>query len=154
MKKLLQQDGDIAYYLMNSADSPQEFYADLGHIFASAEIRKDLDGYPINNDDERLWIIAFDGDRVIGFRSLGYKNDDEAVFFDSWVHPDFRHNGIYRTMIDFAVKEIRKAGRTSVNAIANEKSLPILTKKGFEETRKRGRFTYLRLELPMKAAKA
>ena len=156
MKKLLQQDGDIAYYLMNSADSPREFYADLGHIFASAEIRKDLDGYPINNDDERLWIIAMEDVAVIGFRSFGLKsgNEDTAVFYDAWVHPDRRNNGIYRKLVDFALKEVRKLGRSEVLAIANERSLPALSKRGFVEYRKRGRFTYLRLELPTKAAKA
>lgn len=150
MKKQVKKNGEIEYFLMNSADDPREFYAELGHVFASADIRKELDGYPINNDAERMWIVVFEGDRLIGFRSFGYKNDDEAVFFDSWVHPDFRHNGIYRTMIDLAVKEIRKAGRTSISAIANEKSLLILTKKGFEETRKRGRFTYLKMDIPLK----
>ena len=53
-------------------------------------------------------------------------------------------------MIDLAVKEIRKAGRASISAIANERSLPILIKKGFEETSKRGRFTYLKMEIPLK----
>jgi GNAT superfamily N-acetyltransferase len=154
MKTQVKQNGEIEYYLMNSADDPRGFYAEVGHIFADAEIRKELDGYPINNDAERMWIAAFEGERLIGFRSFGYKNDENAVFFDSWVHPDFRHNGVYRTMIDLAIKEIRKTGRTSINAIANEKSLPILSKKGFEETHKRGRFTYLRMEIPMKEKKS
>ncbi|MDI9423592.1 MAG: GNAT family N-acetyltransferase [Spirochaetota bacterium] len=150
MKKILKKSGELEYFLMSSADDPRGFYSETGHIFASAAIRKELDGYPINNDDERLWICAFEGERLVGFRSFGYKNDEEAVFFDSWVHSDFRGNGIYRTMIDLALKEIRKNGRTHVTAIANEKSLPILLKKGFEEVRKRGRFTYLRLEMPYK----
>jgi len=150
MKKHVKKNGEIEYFLMNCEDDERGFYADIGHIFASAEIRKELDGYPINNDTQRMWIVAFEGERLIGFRSFGYKNDDEAVFFDSWVHPDFRHNGIYRTMIDLAVKEIRKAGRASISAIANERSLPILIKKGFEETSKRGRFTYLKMEIPLK----
>ena len=156
MKKLLRQDGDIAYYLMNSADSPREFYADLGHIFASAEIRKELDGYAINNDDGRLWIVAMEDVAVIGFRSFGLKSGDEnqAVFYDAWVHPDRRNNGIYRKLIDYALSEIRKLGRSEVLAIANERSLPVLSKRGFTEYRKRGRFTYLRLELPTKAAES
>lgn len=153
MKKQVKKSGEITYYLMNSTDDPRDFYAELGHVFASAEIRKELDGYPINNDAERMWVVAFEGDRLIGFRSFGYKSDDDAVFFDSWVHPDFRHNGVYRTMIDLAIKEIRKTGRTAINAIANDKSLPILSKRGFKETRKRGRFTYLRLGIPFKEEK-
>lgn len=153
MKELLKKEGDLEYYLMSSADEPRNFYADLGHIFASSEIRKELDGYPINNESERLWIVAMEDTAVVGFRSFGFKSDEDAVFYDSWVHPDRRNNGIYKKMIDFAITEIKKAGRTAVNAIANEKSLPILSKKGFAKTRKRGRFSYLRLEIPMRGVK-
>jgi GNAT superfamily N-acetyltransferase len=156
MKKLLRQDGDIAYYLMSSADSPREFYADLGHIFASTEIRKELDGYAINNDDERLWIVTMEDVAVIGFLSFGLKsnNENQAIFYDAWVHPDRRNNGIYRKLINLSLSKIRKLERSEVLVIANERSLPVLSKCGFTEYRKRGRFTYLRLELPMKAAKA
>lgn len=151
MKELLSRSGELCYYLMGSKDSPREFYADMGWIFASAEIRKDLDDYPINNDGDRLWIVAMEGEMVVGFRSFGFKNDTDAVFFDAWVRPERRGNGVYRKMLDLALKHVRKGGRICVTAIANANSLPALTKAGFKETRRRGKFAYLRLDMTEEA---
>ena len=44
MKKILKKSGELEYFLMSSADDPRGFYSETGHIFASAAIRKELDG--------------------------------------------------------------------------------------------------------------
>ena len=85
----------ITYRLMSSADDEKEFYAVMGKFFASAKVRRDFHGYPLNNDDARQWIVAFDGENVIGFGSFGVDKNEIGHLYDAWVHPDFRKRGIH-----------------------------------------------------------
>ena len=69
---------------MNSA-TDKDFYNLLGYLFASKKIRKELEGYPLSNEDDWIWFIAFDKDnKIVGFLSLepmksGYKIDSIHV---------------------------------------------------------------------------
>ncbi|MDI9393288.1 MAG: GNAT family N-acetyltransferase [Synergistota bacterium] len=150
MRRLLQElvvDGDpVKFYLMNSADDPYSFYGEMGYIFASAEIRKELDGYPINNDPGRQWVVAFRNDDIVGFRSFG-QSEGKGVFYEAWVAPQYRRSGIYRAMLALAESELTDKNVKIISVVANEKARPILEKFGFDVDRMRGRFAYMHKDL-------
>jgi ribosomal protein S18 acetylase RimI-like enzyme len=130
-------------YRMSAQGDSKEFYAEMGHIFASREIRKELDGYPIDNTPERMWIVAYLGEKVVGFRSYGTDSKGEGVFFDAWVREDCRRNGLYRRMLQLAEQDLREIGARIIRAIGNDNSTPILQEQGFKILRKRGRFNVM-----------
>lgn len=151
MKHLLQdlivKGSPVRFYLMNSADDPHDFYGEMGHVFASADIRKELDGYPINNDNDRYWIVAFNKKgKLVGFRAFG-NSDEKGYFYDTWIDEQFRGTGIYRVMFDHAESELVDRGVKTISVIGNEKARPILEKFGFVVDRMRGRFAYMHKEI-------
>lgn len=151
MKELLSQletkVGVLSIYRMTADDKPREFYADMGNVFASPEIRKDMDGYPVSNIPGRQWIVAFDGQTVVGFRSFDI-NEDTVVYRDAWVDEIYRNNGLYTRMLETAETLLSMATAVKrIKAIGNPKAAPILQKHGFVVTSMRGRFAYLEKEI-------
>lgn len=147
---------DITFEVWNTkADGAEEFYALLGWIFASKQIRAELDGYPIDNDDDRYWVVALspNKDRVVGFRSFGCSPEkNKAMFYDAWVHPEYRKKGIYSRMNKIAISQMISSCPCAVlTATANDRSLPGLLKLGLTVHRKVGRFH--KLSGPLPAAK-
>lgn len=138
MKELVKKIKGLAIYRMASRGDERSFYADLGWIFASREIRRELDGYPIDNDDDRRWLVAFRGDEAVAFRSYWVKGET-GRFGDAWVAPPLRGNGIYSTLITLAIRDLAKSGAISVTAVANERSRPGLEKAGFAVVKPRGK---------------
>lgn len=150
MKRLIQEliiaGAPVQFYLMNSTDDPRGFYGEMGHIFASAEIRKELDGYPINNDDDRQWIAAFKDGELVGFRAFGHSGE-KGFFYETWIVPQYRKTGIYRVMLKHAESELADKNVKIISVVANEKARPILEKFGFDVDRMRGRFAYMHKDL-------
>lgn len=85
----------------------KDFYSLLGYLFASKKIRKELEGYPLSNEDDWIWFIAFDKDnKIVGFLSLepmksGYKIDSIHVLKD---YRKIYGNRVYNELIEKAVK--------------------------------------------------
>mgnify|MGYP001202735756 CR=1 FL=1 len=139
--KMIAEYKDYKIYRMKAEDDLKAFYAEMGHIFASKDIRIELDGYPIENEPGRRWIVAYLGNEVVGFRSYGVNKTGEGVYYDAWVRKDCRKNGLYRQMLDLAEGDLEKTfGVTKIKAIGNPMSAPILEKNGFRTVRTRGKF--------------
>jgi len=135
---------DYDIFLMNSAEDKKKFYAEMGEFFVRADVRKDLDGYPLNNTDERLWYVAYCHDKPIGFRSFEI-HGEKAEYGDAWVDPEHRGKSLYNKMLELSIAYTKDHGAKYINAIGNANSTPALKKHGFEIYRKRGRFNYMRL---------
>jgi hypothetical protein len=140
MKMIAEYKGYKIFH-MTAEHDPKAFYAEMGHIFASREIRKELDGYPVENEPGRKWVVVYYGDEVVGFRSYDVNEKGEGVYYDAWVREDCRKNGLYRQMLDLAESELKKSfGVSVIKAIGNSTSAPILKKKGFHTVKMRGKF--------------
>lgn len=140
MKMIAEYKGYRIYRMMAEEDM-KAFYAEIGHVFASREIRKELDGYPVDNEPGRKWIVAYWGDEVVGFRSYDVSERGEGIYYDAWVREDCRKNGLYSQMLDLAENELQKSfGVSIIKAIGNPTSAPILEKKGFRTIKMRGKF--------------
>lgn len=138
MKNLVKKSNNVEIYRMSSRGDERNFYADMGWVFASRDIRKELDDYPIDNDDDRRWLVAFKGDEVVAFRSYYFK-DDVGRFADAWVSPPLRRQHVYSTLIKLAIHDMASAGVKRITAVANERSRPGLEKAGFTMTKLRGK---------------
>lgn len=154
MKELLEEFETKAVkteiYLMRADGDARRFYADLGHIFASPEIRRDMDGYPVSNIEHRGWIVAFrkGGPEVVAFRSFDVDPDSKvATYRDAWVDEPYRQNGIYNHLLDLTEHHLSLNLVKRIKAIGNPKAAPILQKHGFVVTSMRGRFAYLEKEI-------
>lgn len=90
-----------------SSATDKDFYSILGYFFASKKFRKELEGYPLSNEDDWIWFVAFNKDNnVIGFLSLepmtsGYKIDSIYVLLD---YHKIYGNQVYNELIEKAVK--------------------------------------------------
>lgn len=90
-----------------SSATDKDFYSILGYFFASKKFRKELEGYPLSNEDDWIWFVAFNKDNnVIGFLSLepmtsGYKIDSIYVLLDYY---KIYGNRVYNELIEKAVK--------------------------------------------------
>lgn len=90
-----------------SSATDKDFYSILGYFFASKKFRKGLEGYPLSNEDDWIWFVAFNKDNnVIGFLSLepmtsGYKIDSIYVLLD---YHKIYGNRVYNELIEKAVK--------------------------------------------------
>lgn len=90
-----------------SSATDKDFYSILGYFFASKKFRKELEGYPLSNEDDWIWFVAFNKDNnVIGFLSLepmtsGYKIDIIYVLLD---YHKIYGNRVYNELIEKAVK--------------------------------------------------
>ena len=133
----------ITYRLMSSADDEKEFYAVMGKFFASAKVRRDFHGYPLNNDDARQWIVAFDGENVIGFGSFGVDKNEIGHLYDAWVHPDFRKRGIHTHMLNLRMQWFLNHNIESVKVIAYPSTEKLFKKLGFCIERMRGQYAYM-----------
>lgn len=133
----------IRYRLMSTADGEKEFYSIMGKFFASAEVRRDFDGYPLNNDDSRLWIVAFDGEKVVGFGSFGVNKKDVGQFYDAWVHPDYRKQGIHKKMINYRMHWFIDHNISTVRVVAYPSTVEMFKKLGFSIEQQRGKYAYM-----------
>jgi ribosomal protein S18 acetylase RimI-like enzyme len=131
------------YRQMSAAESEKEFYGLMGKFFASAAVRKDFDGYPINNEPSRQWIIALIGDKVVGFGSFDLIKDDIGQLFDAWVDPDYRRNHIYRTILDYRMQWFIDHEIKVVRVVAYPTTRGVFESLGFAITRVRGKYAYM-----------
>ena len=115
----------------------------MGKFFASAKVRRDLDGYPLNNDDSRMWIVAFDGENVIGFGSFGVDKNEIGNLYDAWVHPDFRRHGIHTHMLNLRMEWFIEHNIETIRVVAYPSTQKLFTKLGFLVERMRGRYAYM-----------
>lgn len=133
----------IRYHLMSTQDGEREFYGVMGKFFASADIRRDLDGYPLNNDDSRMWIVAFDGEKPVGFGSFGVLKNNEGQLYDAWVAPEYRRQGIHKSLLAMRLDWFAEHGVVTVHVIAYPSTRERFLQMGFKIDRMRGKYAYM-----------
>ena len=125
----------VKYRQISSGDTPEEFYIKLGPFLGSRDVRKEFDGYPLSNADDWTWIVAEDGDEIVGFVSIEPKNK-VLQFSAGYVVPSHRRKGIYRRLIKEAVKF---AGARSMDVTTRENLVPLFEAEGFQPLKMKGK---------------
>jgi GNAT superfamily N-acetyltransferase len=56
------------------------------------------------------WVLAFDGDRLVGFVNVAWDGGAHAFLLDTAVDPSHRGHGIGRHLVGLAAREATEAG--------------------------------------------
>lgn len=132
----------ITYRLMCAEDGEKEFYSVMGKFFASMDIRREV-GYAISNDDNRLWVVAFEGEHVIGFASFGIDKKGCGHFYDAWIAEKHRHKGIYKIMTNYRMHWFVNHNISAIRIIVPPEGLEFYKKLGFTVETMRGKYSWM-----------
>ncbi len=119
------------------------FYPLMGPYLANREVVKEL-GYPIYDDDDKVWFIAFKDDTLAGFCYLQPKGKNKYTVGSSYVVKSFRREGVFRGLITRILVEIKGS---KVELISNKEEVgKVLLSLGFVGAGKRGSYIIYRRE--------
>lgn len=119
----------------------KNFYVTLGPFIARRYVEKEL-GYPIYDDDGKIWIIGLDGKKVLGFCYLLEKIKGSYQIGSCYVVEGYRHIGVFRNLLTEAMSGV--VGAITVTT-KNEYLRELLTGEGFVAGKTKGSFTeYIR----------
>ena len=117
------------------------------HVAQVAELEKQCFSMPWSeksisselNNDLALWLVAVDGDRVVGY--VGSQTvHPETDMMNIAVAPDRRREGIAEVLVDVLVTELRRIGSASLTLevrASNAPAIGLYTKLGFHEAGRR-----------------
>ena len=118
----------------------QKFYAKMGHFFASRKIRKEIGGYPLNNEDDWIWMVATEKHRlnVAGFICIE-PTKNGLLMHDCFVESEYRGNGVFATLLEKVIY-YAEFEKKDLYASVNEKMQQVFEKRGFDIVGKRGQW--------------
>lgn len=91
----------IEYSWYNPNDIPLHFYS---HIFGIREICKEMKSASLYVTDSDKWLIAHDGDDIVGF--CGIKNDKQGMWLvHDYVFQKYRGRDVHNRMIEIRLCE-------------------------------------------------
>lgn len=132
---------------MQTSRGQKDFYTLMGWFFGSRQVAKDL-GMPIWDDPNREWVVAIANGKPIACASIEFlKTHGKAVMKSSWVHPDWRGQGIYNRLFEERLKIAQEYGVKVLTATVTEKSYNTHIRHGFKEIGRRGKYRIMRKEL-------
>lgn len=118
-----------------------EFYQLLGPFLSRREIVREL-GYPVWDDDGKVWYVAQEDGRVVGFAALR-RDNGKTILTSAYVVPERRRQGIYRLLFDARLREALAPG-TVIEAVVTPQATGMFEQRGFERVGMRGRYTRYR----------
>ncbi len=116
---------------MSRAD--KDFYKHFGPVFGSRNIARQVGVHPYD-DDDKLWITAFDGRRLVGWMSVRGR-----LVSDCFVVESHRKKGLFATLLKHAVAS--HGGR--LRAVCTKASAPAFAKAGFKKTKASKNFVWM-----------
>lgn len=123
------------------------FYKYMGPFFGSRKVAKEL-GMPLWDDDDRTWIIAFDGDKVVGFCSfVKHKSQNKATLKSGYVVEEYRAHGIYDKLFKYRLDVLKEMKVKKLISTTTDKSWHTHERYGFKHTINRGRYRVYEMEL-------
>jgi GNAT superfamily N-acetyltransferase len=137
----------VEYREMQSLGDEAHFFALMGSFFASAQVRRECGGYPLNDGPLYHWFVALDPEarsQVLGFISVEFRSDHARVR-DGYVRPSARGRGLFRTLRGEVLDRVDGLGLPCIVRVRTS-SLPFVGKHGFAVQFSRG--DWLQLQRP------
>lgn len=135
--------GNLRIIRMTNRDDA--FYGTMGPFLSRRAIVKEL-GYPVWDDDEKLWWVALDGDDVRGWCAARPERL-KVVLTSAYVLPEHRRHGVYRALFgDRLCAMVRGFAPLPIESTVTVMSAPLFEQNGFTRVRTRGHYTLYRLE--------
>jgi len=144
-KKLKESEMEVKKY--RSMENKKKFFGLMGEFFASKEVRKELGGYPMNDDVNYVWFVLqkANGD-VMGFLSMEDKKD-KTIIHDFYMIHKFRKKGFFRMILNEAIKYAEER-KLPIEVKVLEDVVNIFKNRGFKEVNKKGKWYTLKKEFP------
>lgn len=108
-----------------------DFYRIMGKWFGSRQAQKEI-GYPIFDDDEKEWYLAFNDGVLVGFAF-----EVNSYISDCYVLPEYRRRWVLMEILTSMMRNIDLPAK----AYCTEMSLGAFNKLGFVEYAKTKNYT-------------
>jgi GNAT superfamily N-acetyltransferase len=141
---------EIHYKIMRVSDGEDKFYSKLGKFFASKIVRKEIGGYPMDNESEWVWIVAQEkrNFNIVGFVSIApnikTSQFELRVFY---VENEYRRQGIASTLLNKAEHFAKSEGFITVTTNVPYGVREIMERRGYKAVRERGKWANLVKEI-------
>ena len=134
------------YNIVTLYGKSKEVYNKIGPFAMDRQVIRELDGYPILADDDMVWFVAMDGNKVIGFSAVKkHKSFSEFTYF--YVIPEYRKQGILKTLFDECMKYAKRNDIKSIKADCTEICLKVFKKAKFKVVKEFQNWTKVEMEL-------
>lgn len=117
--------------------SDRKFYTTLGPFLSRRAIVREL-GSPVWDDDGKVWFVAKDGRRILGFAALR-KIGNHTALASAYVLPEHRGKRVYDALIKARLSQTSG----TVRAVVTKAAAGSFRRHGFKPVAKRGRFTVM-----------
>jgi len=122
--------------IIRRTNRDEGFYTLLGPFLARRDVEREI-GYKIYDDDGKVWLIAMENEKIIGFCYLWEKPNRYQVG-SCYVLEGRRQKGVFRKLLSAATKNIK--GNVTLTT-KNKNLKDMLLKEGFTAKQLRGSFT-------------
>ena len=122
--------------IIRRTNQDKDFYALIGPFLARRDVEREI-GYKIYDDDDKVWLIAIDSERIVGFCYLWEKAKHRYQIGSCYVTEDHRQKGVFRKLLTNATKNIKGSATLTTK---NENLRKMLIKDGFVVKKTKGSF--------------
>jgi len=128
---------------MRSADDEAAFFARMGRFFASAKVRRECGGYPLNDGPSYRWfVVRLKGQtRVLGFISIEHQLDIVRIR-EGYLRPEARGRGLFRALRDHVLGYVDEFDLACTTRVP-EACVRFLAPHGFQVRATRGHWVTL-----------
>lgn len=135
--------GHLTVRQLTNRDS--DFYTLMGPYLSRRAIVKEI-GYPIWDDDDKVWFVALKDRGLVGFAAISL-DGNIGVLKSAYVRPEHRKQGIYRVLLQSRIEYARERGCSQLRATATKLSAQALAEAGFVEARRSKNYQWMELSL-------
>ncbi|MGE8655885.1 MAG: N-acetyltransferase [Achromobacter sp.] len=129
---------------LRSYDDEAAFFAHMGRFFASATVRRDCGGYPLNDSPRHRWFVVRrrGQKRLLGF--VGIELLSGAVRIrDGYIRPEARQRGLFRELRRQVLEYIDELDQPCTLRVPHD-CAPLLLPHGFRVQSSRGSWVTLK----------
>lgn len=129
--------------ILKLTNQDKRFYPIMGPYLANRQIEKEV-GYQLYDDPGKVWMVAKNGARVIGFCYL-WKKSKTRYDIGSCYAP--KNGGVFTEMLSTALKNLQPPGVITISVMRDEFREAIL-KAGFQVKKELKNITEYMKEIP------
>ena len=135
---------EYVFEILHSMDDEAAFFAKMGKFFASAAVRRECGGYPLNDGLRYRWFTVrhTNSTRILGFISIE-KLLDVVRIREGYIRAEVRNRGLFRELRARVLAYIDNLG-LAAKVQVRQSSVPFLTPHGFQVQGTRGNWVTLR----------
>lgn len=132
------------FEVRRSIDDETAFFAKMGRFFASATVRRECGGYPLNDGPRYRWFTVRheNNPRVLGFISIEHLADEVRIR-EGYLRVEARDKGLFRELRNRVLAYIDERG-LAARVQALQSNVSLLEPYGFEVQSVRGQWVTLR----------